>query len=873
MPEPTAASYRFFSWLRQGLLAGLSNQAGASPPLTSGHLVLPIRLRVNSAAPVDVNIQLYGPGDITGIDAREVIRTEPQAHMTDFEPNYFPAIEFDRPDFPWLFTPAKADAARRLHPWICLIVVRKEGAALSTVPRQPLPVLTCGQEELPDLDQSWAWAHAQIVSGQTASPNPTLQQILKDHPDRTLSRLLGARRLDPNTAYYACLVPTYDVGRKAGLGEPITADDEQGLKPAWSQGPGAPTGTVSLPVYFHWEFRTGLAGDFESLARRLEPKQLPTTVGLRPMDIGQPGWGMPVLPPNAPGNLLDLGGALRTPETNPRTWPEAAQTSFQNSLRTILNEPAAHTTPDSAPAVLGPPLYGQWYTDQQTIPAANQPPHWFRELNLDPRHRVAAGVGTQVIRFEQEPLMASAWDQLEQQRQDHARLKRAQLAETVGDSLFNKHLSSLPATRLVQLAGPSRTALTGSGAASAPVPDPARALFANPAATGAFRRITRPRGPIAARMDRLSATHPTAPTLTVNPQKQSGTMALFTAATSTRRAPTANTWSAVKTDILLRLNPKQAVLAAVRKALPAAESTDLIRFSPTFPQPMYEAMRDYFPNMLLPGMDQVPANTIALLKTNPELIEAYMVGLNHEMSRELLWRGFPTDQRGTYFRQFWDAAGEQPPSTEAERELRRDITPIASWTADSKLGTHGARGSAVGQMVLLVRGDLLRRYPRAIVYALESVWSADGTRRELGTTERYPIFRATQSPDITMLGFPLTEAEVRGADNKAAGHPGWFFVLQEQPTEPRFGMDVAKTYGGTPQHWSDLTWGHLAPDEAGLTQIVYVPIDGLLKNAVVDQIPWGKNSAHMASITRQPPFRVAVHARTWLREPGQGPRP
>ena len=96
--------------------------------------------------------------------------------------------------------------------------------------------------------------------------------------------------------------------------------------------------------------------------------------------------------------------------------------------------------------------------------------------------------------------------------------------------------------------------------------------------------------------------------------------------------------------------------------MPATESTDLIRFAPTFPQPMYEAMRDYFPDMLLPGMGLVPQNTIALLKTNPELIEAYMVGLNHEMSRELLWRGFPTDQRGTYFRQFWDAAGDQPPS-------------------------------------------------------------------------------------------------------------------------------------------------------------------------------------------------------------------
>ena len=280
---------------------------------------------------------------------------------------------------------------------------------------------------------------------------------------------------------------------------------------------------------------------------------------------------------------------------------------------------------------------------------------------------------------------------------------------------------------------------------------------------------------------------------------------------------------------------------------------------------MYEPLRDYAPDMLLPGMDKVPSNTIALLKTDPALIEAYLVGLNHEMSRELLWRGFPTDQRGSYFRQFWDAGGDELPITDAERESRFDITRITSWAPDSRLGSHSARGSAVGQMVLLIRGDLLRRYPRAMVYALESVWSPDGTKCELGTTERYPIFRATQSPDITMLGFPLTEDQVRGADQPAnGGHPGWFFVLQEQPTEPRFGMDVATTYGGTPAHWRDLTWGHVAPDEAALKQIVYVPIDGLLNNTVVDQIPWGKNSAHMASITRQPPFRVAVHARTWL---------
>ena len=866
MPEQIAATYRFYSWLRQGLLAGLSGP-GASSPATAGRLALPIRLRVNDRAPIEVNVQLYGPGDITGLDAREIIRTEPHAHMTDFEPNYFPAIEFDRPDFPWLFTPAVADGARRLRPWICLIVIPKERATFKTNPQQPLPAITCALEELPDLDQSWAWAHAQIVAEQRSTPDPsprtTLQQLLNDHPERTLSRLLAPRRLDPNTAYYACLVPTYDVGRKAGLGEPIKPEDEQALTPAW--GKNSATGPVTLPVFFQWEFRTGLAGDFESLARRLKAQPLPSTVGLRPVDIRTPGWGMPTLPPGAPGSLLDLGGALQTPETQPRPWPDQPRTAFQQALATILNAPSTMANTSGSPALLGPPLYGQWYVDRDSLPPADQPPHWFRDLNLDPRHRIAAGIGTTVIRKEQEPLMASAWDQLEQERRDRQRLKRAQLAEAVGNSLSKKHFAALDPAGLLQLTGPALQALTGITPPSAtPTTGTGNPLTGHPAITGAFRRLTRSNGPItshAAIFDslRLPATSPASTAgQAFRPLMQ------FAVATKQRQVPALREWSELKVDVLRRLAPKDAVLAAVRKTMPTVESTELTTFAPRFLQPMYEPLRDYAPDLLLPGMDQVPPNTIALLKTNPALIEAYMVGLNHEMSRELLWRGFPTDQRGTYFRQFWDAGGEELPTTDAEREARFDITQITTWAADSRLGSHSARGAAVGQMVLLIRGDLLRRYPRAMVYALESVWSTDGTRRELGTTERYPIFRATQSPDITMLGFPLTETDVRGADNKAGGHPGWFFVLQEQPTEPRFGLDVATTYGGTPAHWPDLTWGNLAANEAALKQIVYVPIDGLLKNAVVDQIAWGKNSAQMATITRQPPFRVAVHARTWL---------
>ena len=72
--------------------------------------------------------------------------------------------------------------------------------------------------------------------------------------------------------------------------------------------------------------------------------------------------------------------------------------------------------------------------------------------------------------------------------------------------------------------------------------------------------------------------------------------------------------------------------------------------APSFPQPMYEALRDLSQELLLPGLDTVVPDTRArAARPIARFVEAYMVGLNVEMARELLWRGFPTDQRGTYF--------------------------------------------------------------------------------------------------------------------------------------------------------------------------------------------------------------------------------
>ena len=59
--------------------------------------------------PPPFTVQLVGPGDVAGVQARQVIRTEPRAGVSDFEPNYLAAIDFYDEDFPWRYTPVAPD--------------------------------------------------------------------------------------------------------------------------------------------------------------------------------------------------------------------------------------------------------------------------------------------------------------------------------------------------------------------------------------------------------------------------------------------------------------------------------------------------------------------------------------------------------------------------------------------------------------------------------------------------------------------------------------------------------------------------------------------------------------------------------------------
>ena len=135
-----------------------------------------------------------------------------------------------------------------------------------------------------------------------------LQQEMADRPNLNVSRLICPRRLQPNQRYVACLVPAFDLGMQRGLG--LTPNGTT-AKPAWE---GHSPGEVKLPLYFHWQFSTGPAGDFESLARNLTPMKAPGEMGFQRMFVGAPGGGLPSTPANIEASYLQMEGVLRAPK-------------------------------------------------------------------------------------------------------------------------------------------------------------------------------------------------------------------------------------------------------------------------------------------------------------------------------------------------------------------------------------------------------------------------------------------------------------------------------------------------------------------------------------------------------------------------------
>ncbi len=1023
-------SYAFVSSLRRGIATEIANRDGEPSPTRA---TVAVSVGINDGAlSATANLELFGPGEITGFEAPAVIRTWPRPDVFDAETNNFPLIEFDQPDLPWRFTPAAPAVNDRLRPWIVLVILEDSEVARK-IPagsngRLSSIVVSSGTS-LPNLAQSWAWAHVQ-VSGQTTVTQPQTANILGTNPHLIISRLLCPRRMKEKTAYTAYLVPAFERGRLAALHQPVP-DAIKGLDPAWTNA----SSNVELPVYFQWRFQTAPKGDFEYLVRLLRARPLPATVGIRDMDVSGPGAALPAAAPHP----LGLEGALKSPSTQSTVWTDAERTGFIPTLRELLNAPARMLASAIHRLIVAPPLYGRWHAAQETLEPGERPV-WFQDLNSDPRHRTESGLGTQVVQANQRPLMAAAWDQVEGILKANEERRQLKLGREMTTRLFTEFVVSPEPERMIYVTSPVLTRIMGS-------PTTIHAQIQQSPITNAvmepqFRRVARPLGPLGRRqgraegprvsniLERLNsgklnpAPPPKTPdTLTTDAKVSEGLVpawatpdalkfrkqlvswlialaiilaivALFLlvagfgvavavvaavaaavsfgASVAIRKQvsdaetkialrdgkltpaiiqnapvapgftpvvtapdaagpvvptspPAATTGSAdspaalafrqaasklftelnvppapglelkqvdltqIREKIKTALDPRTTFTAAIKdKAILGSgiiwepdDPIDEIMIAPDFPQPMYEPLADLSQEWLLPGLDQVPPNTATLALTNQKFVEAYMVGLNHEMSRELRWNEYPTDQRGSYFRQFWDVAGVVPPAGQIPENLK-DIKPIHAWRKANNLGQNSSRKPLPGgeeHLVLLIRGDLLKRYPNTEVYAVKCNLDANKKRvlEEDKSKEKHPIFRGRLKPDVRFYGFELTKTEVKGSSDTTKDQ-GWYFVLQDQPAEPRFGLDFAlDSFGTTPASRDDLSWANLVANEAEFANLNYIDLNqqrpdisgmadrkGAAWHADAGLGPTGTHSSDIAYLTLQKPVRIAIHGSDML---------
>lgn len=316
------------------------------------------------------------------------------------------------------------------------------------------------------------------------------------------------------------------------------------------------------------------------------------------------------------------------------------------------------------------------------------------------------------------------------------------------------------------------------------------------------------------------------------------------------------------TVLMAELEPSRTVTRYARGRLKAHPSwlagdwfldgfVQPIMAAPEFKRPMYEALDAYNRDWLVPGLGLFErTDFVTLLETNAVFTEAFLVGLSDEMGRELLWREYPTDQRGTYFKYFWD---------DDEDEL---TAPIHRFSKQP-LGQH-IPGGASGRVVFVVRGELVKRYPDATMMALRRIGTNDGLP-VFGDPEQHGasvIFHANLAPDILLVGFDLEVQQVK--DEK------WWFFIAEHPTAPRFGLDVeermeegaADSTGGSVVYSGSMLRNDLAWSDIGRVQGRFIqPAAGsilVINERTADPPP---------QFVTWPPDSSAVLARVFLQNP------
>ena len=405
--------------------------------------------------------------------------------------------------------------------------------------------------------------------------------------------------------------------------------------------------------------------------------------------------------------------------------------------------------------------------------------------------------------------MASAWEQAGEIQKANSIRRKAKVGVKTSMPIFERLISDKMAPHFLRIIAPYSRASNG------PL-DPA------------FRRLSRPFGPVAKRS--LGKSVPDVVPVVGQDLRSS----IFNPQISIIE----NTQKIINNPAKISTTLSDNIMPNGMNAQLFDNDLDDFICTPTFEEPMYLHLQDISKENFLPGLDKIPQNTVGLLKINRRFLESYMVGLNHEFASKLLWRGFPTDQKGTYFAHFWDKLDDESDTP--------DIANIDEWNAP--LGDNNHSKAAQEKLVLLIRGELLLRYPNALIYAVDKVNNKPNSE-EFGSTnvKRYfPLFSGSLPPDLTFLGFEFTPEE---AKNK-------YFVLEEHLTEPRFGLDESQVPGDNLENnLENLSWANFDTKNNFPDKWNKIPND--LSESDKEGKTWW-DAANRASYTFQKPMRVFI---------------
>lgn len=967
-------AYQFHAWARKSIASLITtpDDLGAGSAPADSRMRIPLEVEV-SGNTVNKQFTIAAPGDINGIRQEIIVRTDPRPNSGDFEPNYFPSIEFYDEDFPWRYTPAApvGENQCQLRPWLMLIVLT-EDEFVKTKRSVPLSSIVVKKAEgLPSHTELHLWAHVHSNFGDPDTPLEDLIGSLRSNsetdPDGLFSRIICPRKLEHDVLYHAFLVPTFEAGRLAGLDLP--SDTTPAQQSAWTE----TTIEIELPVYYRGQFRTGANADFETLLRMMEARpDLDPRVGIQELDCSQPGYikvGQQgeVPPPSPP--VLGMCGAVKQLTTIPVKLEDPVKDQpFVQEVKKHLDMVIQSENPDKDPVVTIP-FYGYYYaktiddTTPDFLPELNGWPH---AINRDPRNRAAAGLGTLVVQAQQEKLMQSAWAQLPQINEINRRIKQLQLIMQVNERLLQSTFQKQTAAtgKILAMARPAAARIKETNAINTIYQTITESKIPDGSVSSGFRRLSRPNGSISRKLNNISTfslqsvfskvnqpavskdieTIPvtwfnnfteTQPAKTLFTAVPGTTFMKATAKPATKPKPgtidttgkpdtgsiintgnitlsdSANAQSVfLKTEqvlaigipeevstiqiaatfqntVLDSLHPVKTLLPRFRASLPglpkppeSREDVLPVMAHPDFPEAVYQYLADINQDYIVPNLSLVPPNTIALMEPNYEFIHSFLVGINHEMSRELLWREYPTDQRGTYFRQFWDPGGNKSQSSLEQSQSKqsyKDIKPITDWGINTVLDDFFNISNPLPNkpLVLLLRGDLFKKYPNTVIFAQKATVKdnklvLDDSNPQLNF--KFPLFSGNLAPDVRLLGFDLSAAQAKGDISQLAGagtqdNAGWFFVLAEVPGEPRFGMDI--TYAAPPNGEKN-TWDNLSLEDFKLGELFVSEKDAPLLThgnwPNDDNLEkWGRSSADMAGILLQKPAMMAIHGEELLK--------